>query len=73
MKDYGLARLIMESDELMRRMDRIRSGDKSLMLHLREIQQWAEDAEQWASSTGVAIPERKTDLISYLALRILPF
>jgi hypothetical protein len=39
-------------------MERIDAGDRSVRLSLDEIQLWSEEAEKWASETGIVLPER---------------
>jgi hypothetical protein len=43
-------------------MDMLGSGDTSVMLHIAEIHQWADEVEQWAAATGASIPERGSNL-----------
>jgi len=46
----------------LNRMERIDAGDRSVRLSLDEIRLWSEEAEKWASETGLVLPERGESL-----------
>lgn len=62
MAGYSLKELIRVGELYLHLWDRIYSGDASASLHLKEIQSWVKEVEDWASANSVTIPDKGNSL-----------